>query len=284
MPDLQEITMLKNKRNSLKVSVITIVFNGLSTLKKTIQSIEAQTYGNIEYIVIDGGSEDGTIELIKANEHLIYKWVSEPDSGISDAFNKGIALATGEIIGLLNSGDTFYEDSIERIVNIYDKNPEIEIVYGNLFLDFGDKSLNHVRFGAKIIDSRSFKCRFPDLNHPTVFVRRPLYERIGKFDVSLRFAMDYDWLRRAYRFGAKFRKIEGSPVATLEFDGASTNNSSKTIEEVYRISLKFNDNKIVSAFYNLFYRKLRCSFRSKMLKCFWGRSFLSKLVAMFKHC
>jgi glycosyltransferase involved in cell wall biosynthesis len=263
--------------------VITIVFNGQSTLKKTIQSIEAQTYDNIEYIVIDGGSTDGTIELIRENEHLIDKWVSESDKGISDAFNKGIALATGDIIGLLNSGDTFYDDSIERIANLFDKFPETEIVYGNLFLDFGDASLNHVRFAAEDVDSRSFKCRFPDLNHPTVFVRRRLYEKIGNFDVSLRFAMDYDWLRRAHRFGARFRKIEGSPVAALEFDGASTSNASKTIEEVYRISLKFNDNKFVSAFYNLVYRKLRCGFRSYLLSCFWGRSFLSKLVAMVKR-
>lgn len=265
-----------------KVSVITIVFNGQDTLRKTIESIRTQTYENIEYIIIDGGSTDETLNIIKENESLIDKWVSEPDGGISDAFNKGIAMATGEVIGLLNSGDIFYQDSVERVLDLFKQLPDTEIVYGNLFLEFSDESLNHIRFATPELTAGSFKCRFPDLNHPTVFAKRYLYEQIGNFDTSLRFAMDYDWLRRAYRAGAKFSKLDGKPVAALEFAGASTENASITIEEVYRISLKFGDNRYVSAFYNLFYRKWRCYIRTYLLASSWGRPLLSKLVALLR--
>ncbi len=114
-----------------KISVITVVFNGKDTLEKTIASVAAQTYSNVEYIVVDGGSNDGTVELIKKFGDVITTWISGPDGGIYDAMNKGIGLATGEYLWFINSGDEIYDaHTLERIFNIHNL-PFYDIYYGD---------------------------------------------------------------------------------------------------------------------------------------------------------
>ena len=108
-----------NNQTTPLVSIITVVFNGEKYLAQTIESIAAQSYNNLEYIIIDGGSTDGTREIIKQYEHIIERWISESDRGLYDAMNKGIALATGEIIGILNSDDLYFKNTVLKVVEKY---------------------------------------------------------------------------------------------------------------------------------------------------------------------
>jgi glycosyltransferase involved in cell wall biosynthesis len=112
-----------------KVSIITIVFNGIDTLEKTILSITNQTYPNIEYIIVDGASTDGTIDLIKAHSNVITRWISEPDKGLYDAMNKGIDLATGDYLWFINSGDVIFAPT--TLSQIFNNNKIADIYYGD---------------------------------------------------------------------------------------------------------------------------------------------------------
>ncbi len=180
------------------VSIITIVFNGRNYLEKTLLSVLTQAYPRIEYIVIDGGSSDGTQEILKRYDDHIDYWVSEPDKGISDAFNKGIQLSSGEVIGILNSDDWYEPNAIKTIVKVYQDHPD-SIIHGNIrfwniqgepeYIFHGRDDIAHLR---------------PSINHPTVFVPRTVYEKNGLFLQEFSKAMDFEWLVRSKRLGTSF--------------------------------------------------------------------------------
>jgi glycosyltransferase involved in cell wall biosynthesis len=169
------------------VSIITIVYNGERYIENAIRSVMHQTYRPIEYIVIDGGSTDGTLAVIKQYESFITHWISEKDAGISDAFNKGLKLATGEIIGILNADDWYEPGAVEKAVS---KMVDCEVVYGDLRL-WKDGKTDFVLRG-----DHGFLEKEMTINHPTVFVRKTCYDRFGLFDTAYRCAMDYDLLLR----------------------------------------------------------------------------------------
>jgi glycosyltransferase len=190
----------------MKISIITATFNSIKHLPPVIESIRQQTYPNIEYIVIDGGSTDGTVELIKQSK-IATQIISEPDKGIYDALNKGIQLATGDIIGFLHSADLLASpQTLENIVRAFSNSSPLEgcrecvsVVYGDLiFVDQHDT--NKVKRYWK---SRAFK---PWLlywgwmpAHPTVFMRREVYEKHGMYNNNLKCASDYDYMFRVFR-------------------------------------------------------------------------------------
>ena len=127
---------------SLKVSIVTVSYNCEATIEQTIQSVLSQDYDNVEYIIIDGGSTDGTIEIIRRYESNIAYWNSEPDRGISDAFNKGINCCTGEIVGILNADDLYLPGTVSTVVQAFQDNPEAGVVFGDqTFIDLSGKIL-----------------------------------------------------------------------------------------------------------------------------------------------
>jgi glycosyltransferase involved in cell wall biosynthesis len=180
------------------VSVVTVVRNGAGTFLRTARSVLAQSYPYVEYIVVDGGSTDGTLELIRSLDTRLALWVSEPDRGISDAFNKGIALSRGQIIGLLNSDDWYDADAILHATSVF-ATQNADIVYGNLQYWIGDQPSYLVRSDAGLLPSGM------TVGHPTVFAHRACYERFGLFRLDYLQAMDYEWLLRAFLGGARFR-------------------------------------------------------------------------------
>ena len=182
------------------VSLITATLNSEKTLEETIRSVLRQTYDNIEHIIIDGGSADSTLTILKKYSGQIAYWVSEPDKGISDAFNKGIAASTGEIIGIINADDWYNEDAVRHAVEQF-RQSQADIVYGNLQL--WDKDLKTELFFA---DHNQIEIEMT-INHPTVFVRRTAYEEIGLFRTDFRYALDYEWLLRAKHHGLRFHYI-----------------------------------------------------------------------------
>ena len=173
----------------MKISIITISFNANDTIEKTLNSINSQSYSNIEHIIVDGGSIDGTIEICNSFSH-ISKIISEPDNGVYDAFNKGLKLATGDIIGFLNADDIFCnENSIQDIVDAY-SNKETDIVYGNL---------DYVKKEGKVIRnwiSRPYekglvkKAWMPA--HPTFYCKKEVYDHLGGYNDSFKIAGDFE--------------------------------------------------------------------------------------------
>jgi glycosyltransferase involved in cell wall biosynthesis len=179
------------------VSIVTIVRNGAAKFGRAAESVLGQDYPAIEYIVVDGGSTDGTLDVIRRLDRRIAVWVSEPDAGISDAFNKGIALAHGEVVGLLNSDDWYEPDAVSSAVRALETTGA-DIVHGKLQYWEGERKTYLVTGNAHLLESGM------TVGHPTVFVRRACYERLGLYRHDFRQAMDYEWLLRAKVSGASF--------------------------------------------------------------------------------
>ncbi len=179
----------------MKVTILTVSFNAVATLQQTIDSVLAQDYAKIEYWVIDGDSKDGTKDLLASYGDRI-KYVSEPDKGIYDAFNKGLALATGDVIGVIGADD-FYPsaDVISSVVEVF-KQQDVDSVYGDLqFID--PKSLQVVRHWKAGTYQRSNWLWGWMPPHPTFFVKRQVYENVGNFRTHYSCAGDYEFMLRA---------------------------------------------------------------------------------------
>jgi glycosyltransferase involved in cell wall biosynthesis len=223
--------------NNPLISIITVVYNGASTLEQTILSVINQTYKNIEYIIIDGGSTDGTIDIIKKYEKHLACWVSEPDEGIYDAMNKGIDKATGEWIGLLNSGDVYTQDVLHIISQEVTNNPDIELFFGNMKIIHNKKYLRDEIFNG-IID-----CKMMNICHPTVFVKRDIYSIYGVFDKKFPIAADYDILLRFYKKHVKFKYLNIF-ITIFSIGGISSILSLKILKERFLIRKKNKINPI----------------------------------------
>lgn len=185
-----------------KISIITITYNSGKTLERTIKSVISQNYDNLEYIIVDGGSSDNTLEIVKKYEASIAKWISEPDKGISDAFNKGIRMATGDIVGIINSDDGLMEGALEILSSVYDPNID---VYSGKQLIWNEET------GTKVVATPSMHYTYSGKNsicHPATFVSKKAYDKYGVYDVDYRYVMDYDLLLRYDRAGAKFKFVD----------------------------------------------------------------------------
>lgn len=236
--------MANNMNNNVLVSIITVCFNSEATINDTIKALIAQTYPNWEHIVVDGGSSDRTIEIVKSydkdyNGRL--RLHQGPDKGIYDAMNKGISFAKGEIVGIINSDDWYAPDAIENIVKAYQSCPGDEKVITG--------GLNRVRDGQILysqkhtkIDIAGLKKGMP-LQHPAVFVTKAVYNRIGVFDLSYPHIADYDLVWRCFADGnVKFLFVD-SVVSYMRDGGASDCLSWKHIKsrtvERYRLRSKY---------------------------------------------
>lgn len=216
----------------MKVSIITVVFNGAKTIEQTIKSVINQSYKDIEYIIIDGGSTDRTLDVIKKYEKYISHVVSEPDKGIYDAMNKGIRKATGDIIGIINSDDWYEENTISQVVENF-LTFEPELVYGNI---------NFIQENGKIEKSKKYsldeiwdKMVTP---HPSVFIRKDIYDKYGLFNTEYKVAADYELILRLYSKGIKFSYID-DVLANFRIGGYSIKRSDITEIETIQVAEKY---------------------------------------------
>ncbi len=206
---------------NLKVSIITVSYNSIRTISETINSVLAQSYPDIEYIIIDGLSTDGTIELVNSFDGRVSKFLAEPDNGIYDAINKGIRLSTGNIVGILNSDDVFYDNSIiEKIVEAFKEN-DIDAVFGDALFVNRVKTSKIVRYySSKSFSSDKFKYGHMPA-HPSFYVKRELFEKLGYYKVDYKIAADFELLVRfMYINPLKYKYLE-MPFVSMRMGGVS---------------------------------------------------------------
>ena len=180
----------------MKVSIITVAYNSSKTIKETINSVLAQTYNNIEYIIVDGKSTDGTVELVQSYGDKISRFVSEKDNGIYDAINKGVKMATGDVVGILNSDDILSHNRIiQGVIDTFEQE-QVDSVYGDLKYVSPTDNSKTVRYW-KSGDYNRNKFIFGWMPpHPTFYVKRKAYEQFGLFDTNLKSAADYELMLR----------------------------------------------------------------------------------------
>lgn len=203
------------------ISIITITYNSGKTLEETIKSIISQDYPRLEYVIIDGGSKDNTLDIIHKYDESIAVVVSEPDKGISDAFNKGIRHSSGEIIGIINSDDILMPGTLTKIAKHYSK--DIDVYSGNVAMWNDQADTFYVRKPDIVFDSIRKPYRAA---HPARFIRKDAYEKYGMYSIELRYMMDVDLLYRFYKHGAVFTHIDDEFVK-FRIGGTSSDNHSK---------------------------------------------------------
>ena len=203
------------------ISVITVSYNSYKTIPDTINSVVSQTYPNIEYIIIDGGSTDGTIELIESYGKKVTKFISEPDKGIYDAINKGIRLATGDILGILNSDDFFYNNTvIERVVESFKKG-NIDSVFGDVQFVDPVKTSKVVRYySSKNFKISKFRFGFMPA-HPSFYAKRDLFEKLGYYKTDYKIAADFELMIRFLKINRVRYKYLEMPFVSMRRGGVS---------------------------------------------------------------
>ena len=228
------VVLLEYEDMKDKVSIITACYNSEKTIERTIKSVIDQCYdGEIEYIIIDGKSSDSTMNIVNKYSDYISKAVSEKDLGIYNAFNKGLRLCTGSIIGIINSDDWYSEDAIQSSVNNLNSNDaDISIGYTQM--------INQKNTYLKKVDDLSCFWEKMPFGHPSVFTRKEVYEQIGFFDESYSIAADYKWLLDCYVNRKKYSAID-KVIANFTVGGISSENLIKTTEESIRACIDVLD-------------------------------------------
>ena len=211
----------------MKISIITVTFNSEKTLQDTLDSVLRQDYRNIEHIIIDGGSTDSTVDIIRAyasktTSHSV-KWVSEKDHGIYDAMNKGIAMATGDVIGILNSDDYFTSyDVVSKLAKPFE-DETLDAVYGDIhFIHDGEPDKVTRYYSSKIFSP--FWVRFGFMPaHPSLYVRREVYQKIGPYKLDYKIGADFEIVVRMFCVHKIKSKYLNLDFVTMRNGGASTN-------------------------------------------------------------
>ena len=225
----------------MKISIITITYNSAKTLQRALDSVQTQTYKDIEHILVDGASTDGTLDIIRAYAaaHDNVRFISEPDKGIYNAINKGLRMATGDVIGFLHSDDVFYgADSIELVHQAFVV-AHADVTYADLQYCRGEKVIR--RWVSNAFDPESLKYGWMP-PHPTVYCRREVYERVGAYDENLRISADYDMILRIFNAGYRLYYIP-EILVNMQLGGASNRDflarMAKTQED-YKVLRKNN--------------------------------------------
>ncbi len=249
----------------MKITVITSTFNSSGTLRDTFNSILRQTWQDFEYVVVDGGSTDGTVEIIREYEKRFggrLKWISEPDKGIYDAMNKGLRMATGDVVGILNSDDFFSStDALSTVARVIEG---VDAVYGDVHFVRPDNLQKCVRYYS----SKAFRPWMMRLGfmpaHPSFYCRREVYEKYGLFDSSFRIAADFELLLRLIFVNRISTRYINKDFVTMRTGGASTSGLAshrRILKEHFRA---YRQNNIHS---NLLLEGMRYTYKSFKLLC-----------------
>lgn len=216
--------------DSCKFTIITICYNSEKTIERTIKSVLAQSFPDFEYIIVDGASKDSTLDVIKKYEPLFggrMKWRSEPDTGIYNAMNKGIRMASGEIVGIVNSDDWLESDALEIVNACYNENGQaIDSIYcGWIKFHYHNGIVQVMRTNHKLLEKYAKKYEIGGIRHPATFVPKMVYKSCGLFDESIKIKADTDLLLRFYYAGIRF--IYPNKILSNMSDGGVSNTDIK---------------------------------------------------------
>lgn len=237
----------------MKISIITVCYNSAATIEKTILSVAGQSYKNIEYLIIDGKSKDNTVEIIKKHEDKITNWISELDKGLYDAMNKGIAMATGDLIGILNSDDVFSNELVLKdLVDFHQKN-NIDASVGNILQHKENGKIIRL-YSSKFWSPEKLKIGFMP-PHPSIFFKKELFKKFGDYELGFKIGADYELITRFFLKNNISWKYSGITTTAMLVGGLSSSGSdsysliTKEIQKALRMNnIKFSPIKIKGRF------------------------------------
>jgi glycosyltransferase involved in cell wall biosynthesis len=239
------------------VSIITPSYNQGKYIEATIKSVLMQTYNDVEYIIIDGGSNDNTLEILKSYEKKLY-WVSEPDRGQTHAINKGIKMSKGEIIGWLNSDDLYLPNAIEIVVNYFRIYHEVGLIYGKCQnIDTNGVFMKEYKHYEGFNLNRLLNVNSGMLPQQSAFFRKQLVDKIGFLDEELNYGMDYDYWIRIAKFSKVLNINETLGQFRTHSDSKTCTNSLKMWKEVLMISRKHGGRRFSPLFFKYLIWRLR---------------------------
>ncbi len=241
----------------MTISIITATYNSGQTLTDTLESVLRQSYTDIDYVIVDGGSKDNTLDIIRRYEPRFegrMRWISESDKGIYDAMNKGVRMATGDVVGLLNSDDFYTSNDVLEHVARALSDPNVDAVYGDIHYVNDDDLTHCVRYYSSRVFSRGLMRLGFMPAHPSFYCRRTIYEKYGLFDTSLRVAADFENLLRLIFVNRIRTKYIPEDFVTMRTGGASSSGmvSHKRILKEHMVAYKQN-----GVYSNLFLEGLR---------------------------
>ncbi|MCM1107551.1 MAG: glycosyltransferase [Clostridium sp.] len=251
------------------ISIVTICFNSAATVEETIVSVLDQHYDRLDYVIIDGGSTDGTLEIVERyRTHLGY-FHSEPDRGISDAFNKGILHAKGDIIAIINSDDILLPGALERMAEAYEEG--VDVYRGNVIIRNKETG-----FSGRDIPSMKFPLMpfWVNVDHQGTFVSASAYKRWGLYDLNFRYMMDHDFLTRVYLGGARFKYVPAD-VAEFRLGGVSVASISAKKYDIKHIVLNNGGCRLLAEFCYFYFWSVDCV--KRMIIGLFGMDFLKRL-------
>ncbi|MBG6187865.1 glycosyltransferase family 2 protein [Flavobacterium sp. CAN_S2] len=234
----------------MKISIITVVYNNEKTITQAMQSVLSQTYNDIEYVIIDGSSKDNTVNLINNYKENLGYFISEKDSGLYDAMNKGIRACTGDVIGILNSDD-LYQDStvIASVMEQFIADPELDILYADLVYVKRDDTNKVVRRWRTKSYYDSF---FENANvppHPALFVKNKVYEKVGMFDLQYKLAADYELMLRMFKKHQFKSKYFNKLVIKMRLGGATNQSFANIVSQNKEVLKAWKNNGLQAPFY-----------------------------------
>lgn len=239
----------------MKISIITITYNSAKTIQRALESVQSQTYQDIEHVIVDGASKDGTRELIEAyaKKHTNVRWISEPDKGIYNALNKGIHLATGDVIGFVHSDDILYApDSISHIAEAFAQQ-DIQVVYGDLQYVREGKVTRRWRSNDFNPASLKYGWMCP---HPTMYVRREVYQQVGDYDEWFSISADYDMILRIFKSSFKTQYLP-EVLVSMEVGGASNKNTRARLSKTQEDFIALRKNHVGAGIFTVACKQLR---------------------------
>lgn len=257
-----------------QISVITISYNSEATIEETINSVVNQDYNNVEYIIVDGGSTDKTLQIVNKYRAKINCVISEPDNGISDAFNKGIKRATGDLIGIINSDDLLVEGALRKVAEAFDGKTD---VYRGGIIIWNDK--NNMKF------KEAPSMRFPTIPwfihvaHQGTFITPQAYDKFGLFKTDFRYMMDLDLLTRFYKAGATMKKLDFT-LGVFRLGGMTNENIRKKKEEAKMFVIANGGSRIEA---NLYYMNLVVQDYLKKILNIFGEDIKRKMRYKFRQ-
>ena len=236
-----------------RISLITPSLNAAPTIERTLRSLQAQEYPALELICVDGGSSDGTVEIIRRFEGLVTRVIQEKDKNTADAVNKGFRIATGEIFAYLNADDELAPGALRRIAREFAANPEVDVITGGCRRVFADNSEVITQVPEQYIANLPMR---NDIEQPSTFWRSEVHRRAGELDDSFALAFDWEWWNRLHKAGARFHRIQDVlSVYYFSGDNLTSRAGARVIEEMYRVTKRYGPhNGRLADVYRLIYR------------------------------